>query len=265
MTRNFLTRRHIPFVLSFDSKVLAEQFTIIEKDALNEINWQDLINSRWHHNSPSTQNWVEFLRTQDATGIELVTARFNIVVKWALSEIVLTQGLEERAMCVMKYIHIAVHARRTHNYATMLQLTIALASIDCSRLTKTWELVPAAEKKTLAELETLVTPIKNFHNLRQEMETVNSDEGCIPVVAMYIHDLTYNSQKPSQIASTREGMPLVNFERYRTTASIVKSLLRLIDASAKYQLKPVDGAIERCLWMASLSDEMIRAKSKELE
>lgn len=265
MTRNFLTRRHIPFVLSFDSKVLAEQFTIIEKDALNEINWQDLINMRWHHTSPSTQNWVEFLRTQDPTGIELVTARFNIVVKWALSEIVLTQGLEERAMCVMKYIHIAAHARRTHNYATMLQLTIALASIDCSRLSKTWELVPAAEKNTLAELETLVTPIKNFHNLREEMETVNSDEGCIPVVAMYIHDLTYNSQKPSQIASTREGMPLINFERYRTTASIVKSLLRLIDASAKYQLKPVDGAIERCLWMASLSDEMIRAKSKELE
>lgn len=265
MTQNFLTRRHIPFVLSYDSQVLAEQFTIIEKDALNEINWQDLINMRWHHNSPSTQNWVEFLRTQDPTGIELVTARFNIVVKWALSEIVLTQSLEERAMCTMKYIHIAQHARRMHNYATMFQLTIALTSIDCSRLGKTWELIPAAEKKTLAELETLVTPIKNFHNLRQEMETVNSEEGCIPVLAMYIHDLTYNSQKPSQIASTREGEPLVNFERYRTTASIVKSLLRLIDASAKYQLRPVDGPIERCLWMASLSDEMIRVKSKELE
>ena len=264
-TQNFLTRRHIPFILSFESQVLAEQFTIIEKDALNEINWQDLINMRWHHSSPSTQNWVEFLRTQDPTGIEIVTARFNIMVKWALSEIVLTQSLEERAMCIMKYIHIAQYARKTHNYATMLQLTIALTSIDCSRLTKTWDLVPAAEKKTLSELEKLVTPIKNFHNLRQEMETVNSEEGCIPVVAMYIHDLTYNSQKPSQIASTRDGEPLINFERYRTTASIVKSLLRLIDASAKYQLKPVDGAIERCLWMASLSDEMIRVKSKELE
>lgn len=265
MTQNFLTRRHIPFTLSYDSQVLAEQFTIIEKDALNEINWQDLINMRWHHTSPSTQNWVEFLRTQDPTGIELVTARFNIVVKWALSEIVLTQSLEERAMCIMKYIHVASHCRRTHNYATMLQLTIALTSIDCSRLTKTWELVPPVEKKTLAELEKLVTPIKNFHNLRQEMETVNSEDGCIPVVAMYIHDLTYNSQKPSQIASTRDGEPLVNFERYRTTASIVKSLLRLIDASAKYQLRPVDGAIEKCLWMASLSDDMIRVKSKELE
>lgn len=84
-------------------------------------------------------------------------------------------------------------------------------------------------------------------------------------IALYIHDLTYNSQKPSQIASTRDGEPLVNFERYRTTATIVKSLLRLIDASAKYTFQPVEGAIERCLWMACLPDDLIRLKSKELE
>lgn len=257
--------RHLPFVLTFDAAVVSEQFTIIEKDALNEINWQDLINMRWHHTSPSTLNWVDYLRTQEPTGIELVTARFNIMVKWVLSEIVLTQNLEERALCVTKYIHIAKHARKTHNYATLLQLTIALTSIDCSRLTKTWDLVPAAEKKVLKELENLITPIKNFNNLRQEMETANADEGCIPVVALYCHDLTYNSQKPSQIASTRDGEPLINFERYRTTATIVKSLLRLIDASAKYTFQPVEGVIEKCLWMASLSDDMIRLKSKELE
>ena len=165
----------------------------------------------------------------------------------------------------MNYIHIAQHCRRIHNYATLLQITIALTSVDCTRLTKTWELVPAAEKKAVQDLEALITPIKNFHNLRQEMETANSEDGCIPVVAMYIHDLTYNSQKPSQVASIREGEKLINFERYRTTATIVKSLLRLIDASAKYAFQPVDGALDRCLWMASLSDEMIRIKSKELE
>ncbi len=83
--------------------------------------------------------------------------------------------------------------------------------------------------------------------------------------ALFIHDLTYNAQKPSVIASTRDAEPLINFERYRTTATIVKSLLRLIDASAKYDFRPVDGALERCLWMASLSDEGIRNKSRELE
>jgi len=83
--------------------------------------------------------------------------------------------------------------------------------------------------------------------------------------ALYIHDLTYNAQKPSVIASTRDGEPLINFERYRTAATIVKSLLRLIDASAKYDFKPVQGAVERCLWMASLTDGMIRTKARELE
>ncbi|KAL8656526.1 MAG: hypothetical protein Q9226_002640 [Calogaya cf. arnoldii] len=264
-TQNLSAHRHVPFVLSFDSAIVAQQFIIIERDALNEINWQDLIDMRWHHNSPSTLNWVEYLRTQDPTGIELVTARFNLMVKWVLSEVVLTQNMEERAMAIIKYIHIAKYCRKHHNYATLFQLTIALSSIDISRLSKTWELVPASEKRTLKELETLVTPIKNFHNLRQEMETTNSEEGCIPVIALYIHDLTYNSQKPSQVPSTREGEPLVNFERYRTTASIVKSLLRLIDASSKYTYHPVEGAIDKCLWMACLSDEVIMAKSKELE
>ncbi|KAL8666158.1 MAG: hypothetical protein Q9202_001665 [Teloschistes flavicans] len=264
-TQNLSAHRHVPFIMSFDSAVMAQQFTIIERDALHEINWQDLIDMRWHHNSPSTRNWVDYVRTQEPTGIELVTARFNLMVKWVLSEVVLTQILEERALAIIKYIHIARYCRKNHNFATMFQLTIALTSVDISRLTKTWDLVPAAEKKTLKELETLVTPIKNFHNLRQEMETANSDEGCVPVIALYIHDLTYNSQKPSQVPSTRDGEPLVNFERYRTTASIVKSLLRLIDASSKYSYQPVDGALSKCLWMASLSDETIRLKSKELE
>ena len=181
-TQNLSAHRHVPFVMSFDSVLVAQQFTIIERDALNEINWQDLIDMRWHHNSPSTLNWVDYLRTQEPTGIELVTARFNLMVKWVLSEIVLTQMAEERALAIIKYIHIARYCRTHHNYATLFQLTIALTSVDISRLTKTWDLVPAAEKKTLKELEALVTPIKNFHNLRQEMETANSEEGCIPVI-----------------------------------------------------------------------------------
>ncbi|KAL9101289.1 MAG: hypothetical protein Q9163_003441, partial [Psora crenata] len=261
----FPPRRHIPFVLAFDATVLAQQFTLIERDALNEINWQDLIDLRWQQTSPGALNWVEYLRFQDPNGIDLVTARFNIVVKWALSEIVLTHNVEERALTVMTYIRIAQDARKYHNYATLLQLTIALTSMDCKRLTKTWALVPEAEKAAMKEMESLVSPLRNFHNLRAEMEAANLDDGCIPVVALFLHDLTYNAQKPSVIASTRDAEPLINFERYRTTATIVKSLLRLIDASAKYDFKPVEGALERCLWMASLSDEGIRTKSKELE
>ena len=290
--------QHIPFILGHDSELLAQQLTIIEKDALSEIDWSDLVEMRWQVSSPTVTNWVDYLRMQEPLGIDLVTARFNLMVKWALSEIILTQNIEERALSIMKYIHVAHQARKIHNYATMLQLTIALSSVDCTRLTKTWALVPAAEKKILQELETLVSPRRNFHNLRIEMEKANTDAGCIPVVgmfflrlshphhidspllhpnperkrltssslpALYIHDLTYNSQKPALIDNPVSGEPLVNFERYRVTALIVKSLLRLIDASTKYAFQPVEGVIDRCLWMAALPDDLIRQRGKELE
>ena len=175
---------HLPFVVGYESSTLAEQFTIIEKDALNEIDWRDLVDMRWHDSSPKVTNWVEYLRTHESRGIDLVTARFNIMAKWALSEIMLTRNVEERALTIMKYIHIAHQARKIRNYATLLQITIALTSVDCTRLSRTWEKVPAGEKRILAELEALVTPRKNFQALRMEMEKANAEQGCIPVVGM---------------------------------------------------------------------------------
>ena len=273
---------HIPFVLACESEVLAQQLTLVEKAALSEIEWSDLVDMKWDNKSPNILNWVEYLAAKDNRGIDIVITRFNIVVKWVLSEIVMTQNIYERAQAVTKYIHMASHAKRIHNYATMLQITIALTSIDCTRLKATWELVSEPDQVLLREMETLIQPIRNFHDLRIEMETANLQDGCIPFVGMYmtltvtdfvdklylglyVHDLTYNAQKPSQIANSLGGEPLVNFEKYRTIATIVKSLLRLIDASSKYNFAPIPGIIERCLWMAALSDEKITALSKSIE
>ncbi len=256
---------HLPFILAFDSKVLAQQFTLIEKDALNEIDWKELIDMRWKNTSTNPRSWVDFLRTQEARGVEVVIARFNIMVKWAVSECVLTQNIEERVQTIIKYIHIAAHCRRYRNYATMYQLTVALTSNDLARLSKTWAQIPATDLATLKELENLVQPSKNFYNLRAEMEGSGGDQGCIPFVGIYTHDLLFNSQRPSQIASTPTTEPLVNFEKCRTTAAIVKNLLRLLEASSLYRFQPIEGITERCLWMAALSDEEIRKCGDLLE
>lgn len=173
---------HLPFILAYDSETLAQQFTIIEKDALDEIDWRELIELRWKQSSPQISDWVHYLRTEEAKGVDVVIARFNLVVKWAVSEIVLTESIEERARCIVKYIHIATYTRRLRNYATMYQITIALMSADISRMRKTWSLVPPAELQTMRELEALVQPLKNFHNLRMEMETASVEEGCIPFI-----------------------------------------------------------------------------------
>ncbi|EAW09812.1 mitotic regulator LTE1 [Aspergillus clavatus NRRL 1] len=255
---------HIPFILSCQSQVLAQQLTLVEMAALSEVDWRDLVDMKWSSGSPSTQNWVQFLTDEERRGIDLVVGRFNLMVRWVVSEVILVRRIEERASTIIKFIHTAAHAKRICNYATMLQIAIALSSTDCSRLHKTWALVPPSDRRLLQDMELLIQPVRNFHDLRTEMETANLQEGCIPFVGLYVHDLTYNAQKPAQVANPA-GEPLVNFERYRTAAKIVKSLLRLIDASTKYKFEPVPGIIERCLWIASLSEEQIQKRSRLLE
>jgi hypothetical protein len=141
---------------------------------------------QWDNSVTTILNWVEFLSAADHKGIDLVITRFNIMVKWTLSEIVLTHNIHERAQTIMKYIHVAAHSRRLHNYATMLQITIALTSSDCSRLKKTWELVHPPERSLLKNMEALIQPLRNFHDLRVEMETADLTEGCIPFVGTSI-------------------------------------------------------------------------------
>jgi hypothetical protein len=258
---------HLPFILAFDSEVLAQQFTLIEKDALNEVDWKELIEMRWRNSHTNSRSWVDFLRNSDARGVEVVVARFNIMVKWAVSEIVLTQNVEERARCIIKFLHIAAHCRRYRNFATLSQIAIALTSTEVARLSKTWALLPPSDMQTMREVESLVSPTKNFYNLRAEMEggATAAETGCIPFLGIYTHDILFNAQRPSEIASSPTTAPLVNFERCRIAAAVVKTLLRLLEASTLYSFQPIEGITERCLWMSALSDDEIRRHSETIE
>lgn len=173
---------HIPFILACDSQMLAQQFTLVEREALNEVQWIDLVEMRWDNKSVNTCDWAEYLSTTKHSGIDLVVTRFNLMVKWVVSEIVLTQDINERARTISKYIHTAAHARRLHNYSTMLQITIALTSADCKRLSQTWDLVCPVDRSLLKNMENLVQPVRNFHDLRAEMESSDLSDGCIPFI-----------------------------------------------------------------------------------
>ena len=257
---------HLPFVLAFESEVVAEQLTIIEKDALDEIDWKDLIGVSWQQTPPQVRNWVDYLKREETTGIDMVIARFNLVVKWVVSECVLTLAPTERARAFTKFIHIANNCHRMRNYASTYQITMALLSSDVARLQKSWSLVAPAEKQMLTTLEKLCQPIRNFHNLRAEMESSTLEHGCIPFIGLYTHDLMYNAQKPAKIEPTPPSKePLINFERYQTAATITKSLLRLLEASSRFVFRPHPEVLSRCLWLAALEDVEISARSKALE
>jgi len=153
----------------------------------------------------------------------------------------------------------------------MYQITLALLSADLARLRMTWSLVAPAEKQKLEGLEHLCQPVRNFHALRAEMEASSAEKGCIPFIGLYTHDLMFNAQKPARIEPSSPQQQhgakeaLINFERYQTSATIVKSLLRLIEASSKYVFHTHPEALSRCLWLAALEDAEITRRSKVLE
>ena len=225
-----LNPTHTPFILAFSSEVLAQQFTVIEKDALAEIDWKELVDLKWASTPPEVRNWADYcMRTPNQSGVDIVIARFNLVVKWAVSSILMCDTAAERAKTIAKYIHVAAYCRSLRNYATTYQLTVALLSTAIGRLTSSWDLIADTDRAALADLEELVQPVKNFARLRSEMETslvsdpaAKSPPGhartlskgekdgygaCIPFLGIYTHDLAFNAQR-SAFLDANERSPL---------------------------------------------------------
>ena len=264
-----ILNRHLCFILAVDADVLAQQCTLIEMDAMAEVDWKSLVDLEWTNRTIKADNWVDIVGLEHLTGIELAIARFNIVVRWAKSEIVMTQDIEERAATISKYIHVAELAKTYQNFATMAQLAIALTSEDIIRLRKTWELVPDEDLQILGRLEQLISPFGDFERMRTAMDSSSLDRGFIPFLVVYTRDLVANAdRRPARLpAGSLKSSPddfMINFERYRYTATIVKKLLRFQDASARYDFELVPDVCQRCLWMASVEDEEIQWRAASL-
>jgi hypothetical protein len=85
------------------------------------------------------------------------------------------------------------------------------------------------------------------------------------MLGIYLSDLVFTAQLPLQIKAATGTELLVNFSRHRITAGIMKRLLQMIELSRRYTLEPEDGACERCLWIACLSEEELMRCTIELE
>lgn len=264
---------HTPFILNFSSSKLTEQFTLIERDALAEIDWKELIELQWNQKLNPIQSWLGYLVERNATGVEVVITRFNLMVNWIKSEILLTQLQRERAQTISRFIHVAHHSRRLQNYSTMMQIVLALSSSTIKKLKRTWQNVPLADTEMLESLEQVVSPFRNFQRLRAEFNSLDTSIGCIPFLGVYLSDLTYNAERPAYVSAnsgpaterqsgslspaqqTQQQKQLVNFDRFRMSASVVKSLIQCIEWSSNYKFTADQDLLAKCLYIQSLTDD----------
>ncbi|GAN09040.1 hypothetical protein MAM1_0239c08562 [Mucor ambiguus] len=201
-------------VLSYSTSLMAQQFCLIERAVLLDIDWEELVDCRWTKMSVTTlyqppsmedvdqdvANTMAFdqhpqgiysrtkrmkqqhERNKDGVerGVEKTINRFNAVCQWVSSEIVQTRQLDQRVKLIEKFIRLAKKCKLYCNFSTLIQILLGLQSSSVSRLEKTWPLVNKREIKTLQELSTFTSPTKNWKHIRDSMSQVAEEYGESP-------------------------------------------------------------------------------------
>ncbi|KAK6897269.1 Guanine nucleotide exchange factor LTE1 [Candida tropicalis] len=233
-----LNNAHISFVLSYDSEEIAKHMTLIEADLSLSLDWKDLIELKWNHLVTGVTSWLQVI-LRDFAGVNLVIDRFNLMVNWIISEVLLSQ--DERDEVIKRFIHIAHHCVQLQNFATTMQIVVALSSSKIEKY---------VDDEVDESLKKLCSPLNNFYQLRKATNNIQPSKGCIPFVGLYINDLVYNNERVGKINDR-----LINFGKFRTSVAIVKSLSQCIEWAKNYRFDVQSELLSKCLYISSLTED----------
>lgn len=111
-------RRHRCFVHNFPAEVLAQHFAMIDRELFIGVKFEELVSDHWMEcGGIDVLDWAQFLKDrarwkvesrfpEKTTALAALRARFNLMVNFVVSEIVLTPPTERPAL-VDKFIRIA--------------------------------------------------------------------------------------------------------------------------------------------------------------
>ncbi|KAH3660222.1 hypothetical protein OGAPHI_007427 [Ogataea philodendri] len=244
---------HVPFVLEHESRQLAKQLTLIERDFLLEIDWHELVDLTWEQPLTPYNSWLKLLfDEQTKTGLRLITLRFNLATNWIISEILLTKSVALRALTLSRFIHIANNCLQMQNYATVYQIVLALNSTIIKKLKSTWNAMDVGDLLLFKKLKDLCSPDRNFGNFRSELQQIRASKGMVPFLALDLSDLTINSERPT---TSGEEYELINIDKFRVSCGIVKNILRNIEYSKIYKYHKNPQILSKCLYISCLSEQ----------
>lgn len=257
--------KHIPFILEFDLNKILNQFTLIERDILMDIDWKDLINLKFDKVLTPFNSWLRVLIDNESkTGVELVTLRFNLMTNWVKSEILLCKDLSLRILAITKFIELAWLGLQSQNFIIVFQIMFALNSEILKKLQSTWIRINPGSILKLKKLKDFTSSADNFKSYRNKLEDIQLSKGIIPFLPLDLSDLTTNSELPTVVKGEIEDdedecYDLINFEKLQDGCKVVKNIIRMIEWSRffKQEMDPI--LLSKCLYVGCLSeDEMLQ-------
>ncbi|CCE65398.1 hypothetical protein TPHA_0L00420 [Tetrapisispora phaffii CBS 4417] len=243
---------HIPFILMYESISIAEQLTLIEKELLKEVDWEELLNLKVVHEGIPVNSWLQLLiQNETLSGIDLVISRFNLTVDWIISEISLTTNTKLKRNTIQRFIHVAEHCKNLQNYNTLLEIVLALNSSKVQSYREAWRLIEPGDILSWQSLQTIPSLDSNYSSIRQLLNDVDPIRGCIPFIVVYLSDLSLNSEKRDWIVENQ----VVNYNKFETNVQIVKNFIQRVQWSKFYDLKVNEELLSKCVYIASLTKD----------
>lgn len=249
---------HIPFILMYSSREIAEQLTLIERDVLNEVDWKSLLQLEMNESLDSYTSWVEVLINQDSlSGVDLGIARFNLTVDWIISEIVLTKDVKLKRNALQKFIHVAEHCIELQNFNTSMQIVLALSSTEVQYFKDSWRLVEPGDMLSWAEMKNLFSSDQDDYKLLRElMDDMDPIKGCLPFLVLYLSDLKNLHNMSTFFHSNHD---IINYKKFDSLSNIVKNFIQRVNWGIEfYSLNLNQQLLSKCLYISSLQQWEIK-------
>lgn len=195
-------RVHQSFILGVRAEVLAQHFSMIDRELFMGVKFEELVLDDWvGAEEIDILDWAEYLKDrarfkaehrfpEKTSALAAVRARFNLTANFVISEIVLTQP-GERPMIVGKFVRVAWVSESPscemraltlvfqkcysqNNFHTLTAIVAALQSDWVNRAMRkpAWHRIGIFETRVLKDLKQFISSADNFKFIRQATDAI---------------------------------------------------------------------------------------------
>ncbi|KNC54670.1 uncharacterized protein AMSG_01521 [Thecamonas trahens ATCC 50062] len=195
-----------------------------------------------------------------AESTQAYSARFNKVMTWFSSRILLAESWTERARLACKFIDVALCCRGLDNYFSMQAVIVALSSANISRLVRLFSMLPDTYREKLHDLETMMDVLGKFKIYRMRLKQTVAP--CVPFIAPWLGDIISTDDAQDTFL---EPNGLVNIDKLSIMAKAVDVLIKLRSPYAEYAIQPIEQVLALLQAGEVLDQTGGRARSLELQ
>ncbi|PPR05048.1 hypothetical protein CVT24_010195 [Panaeolus cyanescens] len=194
------------FVLNYQAETLAEHFAMIDRELFMCVKFEELVTDDWMEiEEINVLDWAQYLKdrarwkaesrfAEKTTALAAIRARFNLMVAFVVSEIVMTPPME-RMFLITKFIKIAWKSYTIMNFHTLTAIIYALDNewVNRAMQKSVWKL-GAVEERMLRALKQVTSSLDDFKFIREVVEAIVDSK-----------PLDNSSHPPSVVSGGTEG------------------------------------------------------------